>query len=320
MFYRWLKNAHGVQFEFPLWREKEVFISFKDDRGFAQSKKQVSTDVTFRQAKQNHDYGDAILDGGSLRPLPQEEQYAVIDALTKIGNTEMTLSFMIALTTGARLQSVFTLRQHHFLHSAPDSARDIRINSGYGTGIDTKNSKNTVLHIPVWLYRRVRIYAKSERAARRFDLSPHVYGSDSEQYIFLTRTGKPYYMASADPFLSLYRHPPRGISVNAFIRQQLIPELKASGHDFTFRFHDLRATFGMNLLENAIGTNKDARDDDVGQSSDTLWTALMNVQRRMGHSSITTTERYLNYRKHYTVALSVQSEFEKHLMDIAASS
>jgi len=46
----------------------------------------------------------------------------------------------------------------------------------------------------------------------------------------------------------------------------------------------------------------------------------MNVQRRMGHSSLTTTERYLNYRKHYAVALSVQTEFERHLMNVVETS
>ncbi len=321
MFYRWLKNVHGVEFENPLWREKEVFISFKDDRGYAQSKKQVSTDLAFKQTKHRHDYSESILDGGSLRPLSQEEQYAVIDALMKIGNTEMTLSFLIALTTGARLQTVFTLRRHHFQNSVTGTVNEIRINTGYGTSIDTKNSKNTVLHIPIWLYQRVQIYTKSKRATKRHELSPHVYESEGDQYIFLTRTGKPYYMANADPFITLYRHPPRGISVNAFIRQQLIPKLNASGHNFTIRFHDLRATFGMNLLEEAISTVKDARGGaEIKFTSDNLWTALMTVQRRMGHNSITTTERYLNYRKHFSVALSVQSEFEMHLMNVAEAS
>jgi hypothetical protein len=40
-FYRWLKSCGGVTFEYLLWREKEIFISFKDHKGFSQSKKNI---------------------------------------------------------------------------------------------------------------------------------------------------------------------------------------------------------------------------------------------------------------------------------------
>jgi len=316
-FYRWLKSCGGVSFEYPLWREKEIFISFKDHKGFSQSKKQISTDLSFKQINNNSDFGEYIQDGGKLRPLSTDEQYQLVEALRNIANSEMTLSFMLALTTGARLQTVFTLRYCHFEAKIPDSLENVRINTGNGTLIDTKYGKNIVLHIPAWLYRRIQLYLGSSRAMTRKKISKLVYEFDNHQYAFLTKSGRSYYMANTDPFLSLYRHPPRGISVNAFIRQQLLPELISQGHIFSIRFHDLRATFGMNLLEDKIKST--SHNSIMGRellSGDTLWSALMTVQKRLGHSSITTTERYLTFRKDFSIALTVQSEFEKHLMQV----
>lgn len=317
-FYRWLKTCAGVTFDYPLWREKEVFINFKDHKGFSLSKKQISTDLSFKQTNNNSDYEEYIQDGGKLRPLATTEQYQLVEALRNIGNSEMTLSFMFALTTGARLQTVFTLRHCHFEAEIPDTLKVVKINTGNGTLIDTKYGKNIVLHIPAWLYRRIQLYLGSKRAKTRNQLSRLVYESENYQYAFLTKGGRPYYMANSDPFLTLYRHPPRGISVNAFIRQQLIPELTSKGHIFSIRFHDLRATFGMNLLEDKIkSTNHNSTMGRELLSGDALWSALMIVQKRLGHSSITTTERYLTYRKDFSIALTVQSEFEKHLMQVS---
>ena len=313
LFYRWLKDIRGVFFENPLWREKEVFISFKDNKGFSLSKKQITTDLAFKQVKNITNYSECIQDGGNLRPLSKEEQYALIEALKSIGNTEMTLSFMLALTTGARMQTVFTLRRRHFEQAINNSTNTVRINTGNGTYVDTKYGKNTVIHVPVWLYRRVGIYLQSQRAVKREQLSPHIYESDDLQYAFLTKSGKPFYMANSDPFVSVYRHPPRGISVNAFIKQQLYPAMEKQGHLFQFRFHDLRATFGMNLLEDNLGQHTSSLD---GMNTNNLWSVLMLIQKRLGHSSITTTERYLNYRKQIEFAVTTQTDFENYLISM----
>lgn len=57
--------------------------------------------------KSNDDYSEYIDDSGKLRPLPKDEQVALIQALKAIGNTEMTLAFFLALATGARLHTAF---------------------------------------------------------------------------------------------------------------------------------------------------------------------------------------------------------------------
>ncbi|MEE7445445.1 tyrosine-type recombinase/integrase [Vibrio cholerae] len=311
-FYRWLV-VDGVKFEYPLWLENDAALMFKDARGFQKSKSVKSTDLTrsFRVVKSNDDYSEHIDDGGKLRPLPKDEQVALIHALKAIGNTEMTLAFFLALATGARLQTVFTLRRQNFLDEPYKGAVSHRIKVGDGTPVSTKYGKQMVLLVPLFLYRRVQIYMNSERCHQRMKLSKHVYPENSDQYLFLTRTGQPYYMAENDPFTFLYRSPPRGNAVTQFIRQQLKPELYRHGYEFEFRFHDLRATFGMNLLESFVNQMSKAETHLVVKADMTK--ALMLVRSRMGHTSIRTTEAYLNYREKYRVALDLQSEYEAYL-------
>lgn len=308
LFYRWMRDFRGYEFEYPLWREREIFISLKDETGRSFSKKQLSTDIGFKQSPKGFKDDSYIEDGGNLRPLEKQEQYNLISTLVDIGNTEMTLSFLLSLTSGGRMQSIYTFRRHHFLQSVSESQDNIRIKIGRGTDVDSKYGKNSVLHIPRWLHQRVARYLVSEQSQKRVSLAKHVYENEDTQYAFLTRSGVPYYVADDDPFKNLYRHVPRGIAINAFIRQQLIPSLESKGQGFKFRFHDLRATFGLNYLEEQLSK--------VSEESNEIWPALLSVKNRLGHSSISTTEKYLNYKKKYKQAVYVQSEFEQHLMNI----
>ena len=311
-FYRWLV-VDGVKFEYPLWLENDTALMFKDARGFQKSKLVKSTDLTrsFRVVKSNDDYSEYIDDGGKLRPLPKDEQMALVAALNAIGNTEMILAFFLALATGARLQTVFTLRRQNFLGEPYQGAVSHRIKVGSGTLVSTKYAKQMVLLVPLFLYRRVQLYLKSERCQRRISASKHVYPESGEQYLFLTRAGQPYYMADNDPFAFLYRSPPRGNAVTQFIRQQLKPELYRQGHNFEFRFHDLRATFGMNLLEDRLVDHP--LDDISTQRQPNFFRLLMYIRQRMGHTNLATTERYLNYRKNFKLASHLQHGYEDYL-------
>ncbi|MCO4789249.1 hypothetical protein DK293_11020 [Vibrio cholerae] len=112
-FYRWLETE-GFKFAHPLWLEDEAALMFRDARGFQRRKSVKSTDLTrsFRVVKSNDDYSEYIDDGGKLRPLPKDEQAALIQALKAIGNTEMTLAFFLLwrLAHGCKLFSRFVGR------------------------------------------------------------------------------------------------------------------------------------------------------------------------------------------------------------------
>jgi integrase len=314
--YRWLADDVGG-FLHDLWEENEVSVRFKSDYGSSHTKSITSTDLTrsFKVSRSSDDYGDYINDGGKLRPLPQEEQISVLKALQAIGNTEMTLSFLLALTTGARLQTVFTLREQNFDQDENRNTNFYRINVGGRTLVDTKYDKEIVLHIPKWLYLRVKIYLNSNRYNHRTSISKAKTEDNSQQYVFLTRTGQPYYMAKSDSSKFSYNSPPRGNAITQFIRQQLKPKLIEMGCDFEIRFHDLRASFGMNLLESRLGSLEN-REASLTPNKPDFLTVLTYIQARMGHSQVRTTEAYLNYREKHEVAIHVQSEFESYLEEL----
>ena len=310
--YRWLERD-GREFEYPLWIENDASVRYSDARGFLRSKAVKSTDLTqsFRSIKGSAEYDEYIEDGGRLRPLPKDEQVAVVEALQEIGNTEMLLSFLLALTTGARLQTVFTLRRFNFIDEPRKGAIACRIKIGRGTLVDTKYGKQMVILVPVWLYRRVQVYMRSPRCLERAGDAAVSRDSGGDQYLFLTRAGRPYYMAQSDPKLVEYRAPPRGNAVTQFIRQQLAPCLRDKGFGFDVRFHDLRASFGMNLLDASVNGRGFDRDNPAG--SPEMFEVLMRIRERMGHSSLTTTERYLRYSSRGEYELGVQINYESFL-------
>lgn len=223
----------------------------------------------------------------------------------------MTLAFHLALGTGGRLQTIFTLRHCHFDQPAQLKHNRVQILVGGRSLVSTKNNKPMVIEVPARLYERVRTYLRSERYLARLRRACHVYESETNQYAFLTRMGRPYYMSHTDPFWAHYLEPPRGNAITQFIRQQLKPALKLAGHSFCFQFHDLRATFGTNLLR--------AIDQLYGYSahhdpnSPDHYRMLMYVRERMGHSSIKTTEGYLNYRADRSMSEQVQDRYEEFL-------
>ena len=311
-FYRWLE-LDGKHFNYPLWVESDAALAFFDSKGFQKKRPVKTTDLTrsFRITKSNTDFSEYIEDGGKLRPLPREEQVALVEALKTIGNTEMTLAFFLAMATGARLQTIFTLRRRNFSGEPYRGAVSQPVKVGNGTLVSTKYGKQMVLLIPIFLYRKIQVYMQSERCCKRVDASKREYPNEDEQYLFLTRSGQPYYMSENDPFARLYRSPPRGNAVTQFIRQQLKPELYHQGADFEFRFHDLRATFGMNLLESMIGQLSGKSQNSTPKPD--LTKAIMLVRTRMGHSRIATTEGYLKYREKYHIALKLQDDYERYL-------
>lgn len=312
-FYRWLVNEELLTPENPLWEEHDVYIQLTDSKGFRRSRAVTATDLSVRVPTQNDPYAGTVNDGGHLRPLPIEEQLAILEALRHLGNTEMTLVHMIALFTGARIQTVLTFRVGHVMRPIQAKEAEVRLPVGPGTGIDTKNDKRMSLHLPAWLYEKLRTYAGSKRArARRMKA-----GEDRpEQYLFLTSRGAPMYagkdLLEYDAQATI-RHQKQGQAVRQYMRDFIIPEVqKRLGSEFHYRFHDLRASFGMNLTDQQLAL--------VQQGRSTLHQVREFVKTRMGHESSATTDLYLQYRKNAEMVKNVQQAYEghlKHLIDAA---
>lgn len=313
-FYRWLTAERVLSPKYPPWKESDRYIEFKDSRGFGHTKKVITTDVAIKVPKQNNPYDEAIEDGGKLRPLPLNEQEWVMDALVASGNTEMTLIHLFGFLTGARIQTILTFRVRHVLLQVEEQqTEELRVPIGPGTGIDTKNNKRMVLHIPVWFYKMLRIYAHSARANKR--RARAAGGDHMDQYLFLSVRGAPLYQSKADSSAfdatNKLRHSKSGQGVRQFITERVIPFVrkKYNSPAFHYQFHDTRATAGMNLTDHQLTL--------VEQGKATLHEVREYVRVWMGHESSATTDRYLQYRQNLRIARWAEHRYEGHLKNLS---
>jgi len=105
---------------------------------------------------------------------------------------------------------------------------------------------------------------------------------------------------------SSLRHAKVGQGVRQFIHDRVIPFIQeTSDIKFFYRFHDLRASFGMNLTEQQLQL--------IERGQVKLHQVREFVKTRMGHTSATVTDRYLQHRKNLELARHAQYQYEEHL-------
>lgn len=303
-FYKYLIEVENIKFKYPLWEDGISSISYNDKYGFKQYKQVKTTDLNkVPYSKNLSNYDEVIADGGNLKPLTKEQQILLIKTLKVLDNIEMTFGFLISLLTGARMQTVFTLRLKHFERTPSHNESEIKIKVGYGTDCDTKYSKQQILFIPTWLYNKIRVYIASLRAVKRREKSKHIFNEANLQYVFLSNRGTPIYVAENDKYRVLYREAPNGALVRQFISKSVKKHLSQNGNYFDFSFHDLRATFGMNELNKGMPLVKKGEIE--------LTALLFHIKERMAHSSLETTSRYLNYKNLHKLKIQSQDDFEE---------
>jgi len=180
---------------------------------------------------------------------------------------------------------------------------------GLGTGVDTKNGKNLTLEFPKWLVEDLYNYLNSElrqEIARR-----SFYGVNDNNYLFLTKFGMPFYTSNAELYdiriESEKQKNKKKIKIysgNA-VRKSFSDLLKIINKDYPdfeqVRIHDLRATFGMNIVSDL---------HDKGLNHNII---VDYVKKRMGHSNIKTTMMYLDYKEVLSKHIETQNLFESNL-------
>lgn len=291
-------------------------ITSLDSKGFVRKTTVHTHNLKLSGVRDGRDF-EAIVDEGALRPLPREDQRVFLRALKATGNRAMQLIFYLALFTGARIQTCCTIRIKN-LDGKLDSSNNYRMRIGAGTGIDNKNSKNMMLIIPGWLVQDLKLYSVSNKARAAQEKSE--LGISKENYLFLTNRGKPYYTSKLE--ISQYierdaeidKSRKTEISINeettirVFLAKVHCNISKEYPGFYQYRFHDFRATFGMNLLEMLL--NNPLHNTN---------SALIVLQQRMGHQDLETTMRYLSYRNNINIGLEVQDSYESQLLDLIQS-
>ncbi|MFS0828046.1 site-specific integrase [Pseudomonas phoenicis] len=305
-FYRWMKSRYDYHPTQALWVEKKRYVRFSNPQGFSSGKDVITTDLNIKQS-QEINTGEYIVDGGKLYPYSEEQQRTAVKILLETQNTEMILSFLVALTSGARALATYTLRISDIANPGTIKGCEVAINIGRRTNIDNKNNKKMKIYIPAWLNNLIYTYINSERYKRR--VAKAGQPTDGAQYVFLTSHGNPFHIAKGDMRRGQAQPIQEGNSVRKFISEKIQPALDKTESPFKFRFHNLRASFGMNLLEEKI---KGLSSDSVAHTR-----ALGKVQQRMGHADISTTRRYLSFREDKQMIFQAQTMFEQHLQKIS---
>ncbi|WP_106579692.1 site-specific integrase [Pseudomonas sp. R9.37] len=305
-FYRWMKKRYDYHPTQDLWTEIKRYVRFSNSKGFSSGKEVITTNLHIKQSQETNT-GEYVVDGGKLYPYTEEQQRTLAKILFKTTNTEMILSFLVALTSGARSLATYTLRTSDILIPNTVQGSEVAIKIGRNTGVDNKNNKKMKIYIPAWLNRLIYNYIHSERYKRR--VAKAGQPTDGEQYVFLTSHGNPFHTSKSDMRRGQGQAIQEGSSVRKFISETLQPALNKLESPFKFRFHNLRACFGMNLLEEKL--------KGLPQDSLAYTRAVGKVQQRMGHADISTTNRYLSYREDNELKFQAQSMFEQHLQSIS---
>lgn len=316
-FYKWLVWNNYFTPEYPAWEEQEYQLSFKAADGRQLSKTVVSTDLSIPAPKAEDDFDGTIQDGGKLHPLTGKEQDWLIEAAETNGNSECLLLQLFMLGTGARIESACTLRARHFSNPAPRYSKSLtgegevyRLKAGPGTGIETKNNKYGTFQVPRALYELLHTYALSRRAELRRKRYVAKHGEHLDIYLFLTKQGSPYYIAKGEaqrfnPGLDR-RYAKNGQPIRQFIKDHAVPYVcEKYDKSFSYRPHDLRASFGMNMTEELT--------KQVEAGKITLHQARLIVKDLMWHTSLGTTDLYLDYKKNIDVFYKAINGYGEYL-------
>lgn len=254
-------------------------------------------------------------DSEDLRPLSNTELSEFMDILEgKEWSALERLILLTALMTGARKQTVLTMRMKHLKAFMPHRLQGdgtYLLHAGPGTGIDTKKNRSQRLHVPKQLAEELQVLANSpmmkrRRAKLREHLAkkhPGLHMSEDDMYVFLSDQGGCYYMAKDDPRYPVVKSRPTG-QVTETIKHKLL--LKASDKfPKDFSYHWLRATFGFQLyqrLRDFIVAGYMRPGDDIDF-----------IRERMHHASMRMTEHYLQLFKMLPQKIVAQEIFEANL-------
>ena len=287
---RWRKNAQGFGFQV----EYEV------------------SDLSIPKTPSPEQSTEAIKDGRQLHPLSVEEQEILEKYLDKYASRLFQLICCIAINTGARLQAICTLRVNDIKkmkdgRTAKGFYKALKV--GNTTTIDNKLDKPYTVFFPIWVVEALEEYVESEEWKER---SVKSYYKNNNNYVFLSKFGNPLYtsrLEKKDREEDKYLADPQdqgiersGEAVRKYLKDICALMEKNNEPIRKFSFHDLRATFGLNLLCQLKSTGLLNLNE-----------ILEEIKERMGHSSREITESYIDYHARNKAYERVSEQYMKSI-------
>lgn len=260
-------------------------------------------------------------EGDCLRPLTNLELANLVDVINSDGwDAQERLIFLFALMTGARKQTVLTLRVKHveaLMEGLLQPEGTYILKAGPGTGIDTKNSKAQTLYVPKDLAEDLLTFIRSPFAKGRRNRFTQAYAvnytdlepiAQGDEYVFLSEQANCYYMAASDPRYRFVKTRPLG-AVADTLKKKLMRSVSAE-FPKDFSYHWLRATFAYQLYQRLVPRLRDRRLLPGEEIS--------IIQGRLHHERRETTENYLKLFSMIPEKLMVQEEYEDVLFKLSS--
>lgn len=325
-FYRYLVDEFKIKFKVIPWildKEGLKLIQLQDRvllKKYKTSEVQQIRGASRETSEQANFAGEIFDSGERLRPLTESELKILFKALSEIGNTEMTLAHKIIAGTGARTQTIFTLRQCHFEYEPKIDEEQVYIKAGHwnkeGQSLaDSKLNKPFLINMPIEIYRAVQVYIRSQRALNRYEKAKYQFDDPSMQYAFMTQQGNPFYIAKSDPYRVKYKNIPSGQALTTFVNSILKPKLAEMTFDNPqkrFKFHNLRASYGLMRLNFYL--EHISKEQNVGKFYDK---ALQLTQKDMNHKNLKTTLNYVQFQENSSLIAKANNGWGQYLKEMA---
>ncbi|KSR47061.2 hypothetical protein APB53_28565 [Pseudomonas aeruginosa] len=273
-FYRW-SQVYGWIERQPIWEDRAKTVQFYNAVGFSRTMSVISSELSIPNRKRTA----AALESGLL-PLSDENRNILLHFLHEQGKVELYLMAMIGFFTGARSETIRTLRLPSLENAVDDSTTPgiKRVTVGPGTQVKTKFDVRGSLIFPSQLIQELEIYAYSTRRLMRQARA----SEDDRTLLFLSERGNAYSETSFTKLIS-------------YLREKL---MDAGLTQFqTFKFHQTRATFGTQLMRLAMNVLPSQVD------------AIVFVRDAMLHKDEATTWKYVKFIEKEPIKEALSDEF-----------
>lgn len=273
-FYRWAKenNLIGVQNH---WKDRQTEIRVSTFVGLKRTLEITSSDLAIPNRRRP---GATLEDG--LLPISESSRKTLLSYLKSKGMIEIYLMFLIGFFTGARIETIRTMRLSSLKTAINDPSIQnlMRIPVGPPTRIKTKYDVSGSIPFPSALIEVLLRYATSARRLVRQSRA----SNENKTILFITSNGSKYEENSFTSIISKLRK-----------------KLEADGYgEFrTLKFHQSRATFGTQLMRLCLKTTESAES------------SIVFVRDAMLHKDEATTWKYIKFIENEPLKEKLSNEF-----------